>query len=232
MSKSEHRSVATGPTTGPWWLRLLLVAVGLGLWFGTQYLIGMRAVPESGIGDTVLDLLAPLHRYFWEHEQAADLLLIVSSAIIDVLGVFLLAWSIFGKSIRPFLGLLMLFALRQACQALIALPAPSEMIWRQPELFGVPIYSLLVTPKVANDFFFSGHTALAVYGAIELVRFGGRRWLPLGAAIAVFEAAVVLVLRAHWTMDVYAGVVTAILIAIIAKQIAPPVDRMLGKIRS
>lgn len=217
--------------TGPWWLRLLLVVVGLGLWFGTQALIGMRPAPESGIGDTVLDLLAPVHRDLTEHPQAADLLLIVSSAIIDALGIFLLAWSVFGKSIRPFLGLLILFALRQACQALMALPAPPGMIWRQPELFGMPIYSLLVTPKVANDFFFSGHTALAVYGAIELVRFGGRRWLPLGILIAAFESLVVLVLRAHWTMDVYAGIVTAILIAIIAKQVAPPVDRVLGKVR-
>jgi len=217
------------PPKSPWWLRLLLVAVGLGLWFGSQYLIGMREAPEHGIGDTVLDLLAPLHAWLLEHPQAADLVLIVSSAIIDVLGIFMLAWSIFGKSIRPFLGLLILFALRQACQALIALPTPPEMIWRQPELFGVPIYSLLVTPDVKNDFFFSGHTALAVYGAIELVRFGGRRWLPLGVTIALFEAFVVLVLKAHWTMDVYAGVVTAILIAIVAKQLAPPVDRLLSR---
>ena len=39
------------------------------------------------------------------------------------------------------------------------------MIWHDP---GFP--SFLVTYHVANDFFFSGHTAIAVFGAIELSR--------------------------------------------------------------
>ena len=63
-----------------------------------------------------------------------------------------------------------LFGLRQMCQAVSALPLPEGMIWRSP---GVP--SLLVTYDVANDLFFSGHTAMAVYGAIELARWGGAR---------------------------------------------------------
>jgi len=49
-------------------------------------------------------------------------------------------------------------------QAVCALPPPPNMIWHYP---GFP--SLLVTYHVANDFFFSGHTAIAVFGAIELV---------------------------------------------------------------
>ena len=62
--------------------------------------------------------------------------------------------------------------------------------------------SLLVTYGVATDLFFSGHTALAVLGAIELAR-TGRPWLRrLGWALALFEAGTVLVLRADWTMDV------------------------------
>jgi len=45
-------------------------------------------------------------------------------------------------------------------QATTALPAPPGMLWRDP---GFP--SLLVTYSVGNDFFFSGHTAFAVFGA-------------------------------------------------------------------
>jgi hypothetical protein len=45
------------------------------------------------------------------------------------------------------------------------------MIWRYP---GVP--SLLVTYGTSNDLFFSGHTALAVYGSIELAWWGGPAW--------------------------------------------------------
>ena len=84
-----------------------------------------------------------------------------------------------------------------------ALPAPTDAIWHYP---GFP--SILVTYGVANDYFFSGHTAIATLGAMELARVG-KRWLTVAAAgIVLFEAATVLVLRAHYTMDVFTGLVT------------------------
>src|ERR671922_66231 len=123
------------------------------------------------------------------------------------------------------LALFLLFGLRQICQALCALPAPEGMIWRSP---GVP--SLLVTYGVANDLFFSGHTALAVYGAIELGRWGGPAWAAVGAAVAVFETLTVIVLRAHYTMDVFAGAVTAFAAAVVAAWSAPACDAALVRL--
>jgi hypothetical protein len=211
------------PKAGPllWGLRIALVVIGLVAWFGTQALIGSR--PYTGtIGDGVLDLLSPVHSYLMEHGAARNALLISSSAVIDALGVFLLISSVVGKSMRPFVGLLMLFALRQLCQAICVLPKPEEMIWGYP---GFP--SLLVTYGVGNDLFFSGHTAMAVYGAFEMGRM--KRWLvPGGVVIVVFEIFTVLALRAHWTMDVYAGAVTALLVGILAGWVSPVVDRALA----
>jgi len=132
------------------------------------------------------------------------------------------ALAIFGSSVRPFLGLLLLFALRQVCQALCALPAPERMIWRNP---GFP--SLLVTYGTASDLFFSGHTAIAVYGSLELAHYAGIPGALLGIAIAVLEAAAVLILRAHYTMDVFAGAVTALWVWTAASMLAPGVDRAL-----
>jgi hypothetical protein len=215
----------TRPPQAPWWLRVVLVIVGLAAWFGTQALIGARPLPDSGkIGDVLLDWSAPVNQFLWDHSLWANSLLIVSSAIIDGLGVFLLARSIFGPTIRPFLGLLLLFGLRQICQGLCALPQPDGIIWRDP---GFP--SLFVTYKVANDFFFSGHTAIAVFGAVELARIGWR-WLgPVAVAVALFQTAVVLVLRVHYTMDVFAGAVTALLVALVVSHLAPPCDRALAR---
>jgi len=112
--------------------------------------------------------------------------------------------------------------LRQIMQAICALPTPPNMVWHNP---GFP--SLLVTYSVANDYFFSGHTAIAVFGARELARFG-RRWLT-GVAIGVvlLEVATVLVLRAHYTMDVFAGIVAALWVANACNRISPHVDRLL-----
>jgi hypothetical protein len=106
--------------------------------------------------------------------------------------------------------LLVLFGLRQITQMLCALPQPAGLIWPE-EGPGFP--SLLVTYQVANDFFFSGHTAIAVFGAIELGRFvrgrlGGIAACTAQAVIclaATFLVTVVLLLRAHYTMDVFAG---------------------------
>ena len=211
--------------SAPWWLRAAFVVLGLIGWFSTQAMLGARVSQPGVIGDGLLDLLADVNRYLNANPRAADSLLIVSSAIIDVLGVFLLAQSIFGKTVRPFLGLLMLFGMRQISQSLCALPAPDGIIWRFP---GFP--SLLVTYDVASDFFFSGHTALAVLGAVEVVRFGGRWWLPVGVFIAVFQSVTVLALRAHWTMDVFTGAIVALYVAILAERWAPWCDGMLARV--
>lgn len=203
-------------------LRVALTAVALVIWFWTQSLIGARSLPPAGIGDGLHALTAPLNQYLQSHAAAANTLLIFSSAIIDLLGIFLLASWIFGPTVRPFLGLVMVLGLRQLMQALVALPAPPNAIWHNP---GFP--SLLVTYGVANDYFFSGHTAIAVLGAIELARFG-RRWLTaLAFMIVFFEVATVLVLRAHYTMDVFTGMVTALYIAYLANRISPRLDSIL-----
>ena len=218
--------MSTSTTTAPWWLRVLFIVVGLIAWFWTQSLIGSRTLPEGVvIGDGIHDVLAGPNQYLHGNPGAANALLICSSAVIDSLGIFLLAVSIFGNTIRPFLGLLLLFGMRQICQLLCALPPPSGIIWRDP---GVP--TLLVTYDVATDFFFSGHTGLAVLGAVELTRFGNHRWLYLGVAIILFEVFAVLVLRAHYTMDVLTGAIAARYATMLAARWAPWCDGLLARI--
>jgi PAP2 superfamily C-terminal len=209
--------------------RAAFVVVGLAAWFWTQSLIGARAQqPDSsnGIGDGIHELLAVPHQFLVDHPHVADWLLIFSSAVIDLVGIFLLAASIFGPSIRPFLGLLLVFAMRQICQMLCALPPPTGMIWRYP---GFP--TLLVTYDVSTDFFFSGHTALAVLGAVELTRIMGRRWLLVGILIVLFEATTVLLVRAHYTMDVFTGAVAARYATLLADRWAPWCDAWLGGLK-
>jgi hypothetical protein len=211
-----------GITPPPVSLRLGLVLVGLCIWYVTQALLKYRPSGSGVIGDGLHTLTARCFRFLTEHPKWADGLLIVSSLGIDLLGGFVLVQSIIGPSVRPFIGLFIVFGLRQICQAVCALPPPAGMIWRRP---GFP--SLLVTYGVANDLFFSGHTALAVYGAIELGRWGGPPWAVVGVIVALFETATVIVLRAHYTMDVFTGAVTAFAAAVIAEWCAPACDAAL-----
>jgi hypothetical protein len=192
-------------------IRLLVTTVALVIWFWTQSLIGARGLPGAVIGDRLHNATASLNLYLHAHPSAANVVLIASSAIIDLLALFLLSRWIFGASTQPFLGLVIVLGLRQITQALVTLPIPPNAIWHYP---GFP--SLLVTYGVANDYFFSGHTAIAVLAATELARLG-RRWLTgLGLLIVLFEILTVLVLRAHYTMDVFTGVVTGLYAAHLA----------------
>ena len=185
-------------------LRIGIVAASLLAWFVSQSLIGSRGLKSGQITDGIHELTAPLHRYLQDNPKRANAVLIVSSAFIDLFGIFLIGAGIFGPTLRPFAALLILFFMRQVCQSVCALPVPPGMIWRHP---GFP--SLLVTYGVANDFFFSGHTAIAVLGAIEAARLFPW-WVGVAAAVvAVLEAGVVLVLRAHYTMDIFGAVVAA-----------------------
>ncbi len=173
-------------------------------WFSSQSLISARKVRAGFIGDGIHELSAPLHAFLATHPRCANMVLIVSSAIIDVLGLFLILASVFGPNMQPLAALIILFLMRQICQGFCALPVPPGMIWRHP---GFP--SLLVTYNVANDFFFSGHTAIAVLAAIEAAQLFPW-WLAAAiSCIAFAEALVVLILRAHYTLDVFAAIVAA-----------------------
>ena len=203
-------------------LRIIVTGIALAIWFWTQSLLGHRVMPSSGLGDALHNWTAGLNSYFYRSPAAANALLILSSALIDALGLFLLGRWLFGPSVRPFLGLVVLLAMRQVMQAVCALPPPPNMIWHYP---GFP--SLLVTYNVGNDFFFSGHTAIAVFGGIELARLG-KRWLTaLAVAVALFEIAAVVVLRAHYAMDIFAGLLAALWVAQVSKQLSPHLDARL-----
>lgn len=202
-------------------LRTGVIAGALVAWFWTQSLIATKAGKKNCLGDVVHDLTAPLHRYFLLNDRAANAALIGSSIFIDLFGIFLIAAAIFGPTFAPFFAVMIVFGLRQVCQSLCTLPPPPGVIWRDP---GFP--ALLVTYKVGNDFFFSGHTALAVLGAIEVAALGPAWLAVIAAAIALGEMTIVLVLRAHYTLDVVAGALAAFLAAEAGRKLAPAVDAL------
>ena len=201
-------------------LRIVVTVAALAFWFWTQALIGSRPLPTAGIGDWTHTFTASANQYLLAHPAAANVLLIISSALIDLMAIFLLGRWLFQGEPRPFLGLVMVLGLRQIMQACVSLPAPSNEIWHYP---GFP--SLLVTYGVSNDYFFSGHTAIAVLAATELARLGRKRWTALGIAIVAFEIATVLVLRAHYAMDVFTGLIAGLYAAHLADRLSSRLKR-------
>ena len=203
-------------------LRAGFVAVALALWFWTQRLLNRRAPSGNRVGDRLHDWSTPLNTWLSANPRAANGTLITTSALVDLFGLYLLGSAIFGPTLRPFVALLILFGLRQICQAICTLPTPAGAIWRYP---GFP--SLLVTYGTANDFFFSGHTAISALGAIELIH-AAPGWLAVICVIvAAVQATTVIVLRVHYTMDVFAALFTAWGAFTIARLVAPWIDTSL-----
>ena len=202
--------------------RGVVVALALGGWFWSQRLIGKRQPPVGSIGDGVHAMTARFNGWLNSHRGWSNGVLIATSALIDVLGLYIIGMSLFGPTLRPFVGILIVFILRQACQAVVSLPEPPGMIWHRP-----PFPSLLVTYGVATDLYFSGHTAIAVFGACEVARLGIPGLTAVAAAVAALEAVTVLVLRAHYTMDVFTAVFVALFASSAAAVLAPTCDRLL-----
>ena len=212
-------AVISWPTVG---LRTGVVAGALVIWFWTQSLIARKTAAKDGIGDLVHDLTARWHQFLTTNHRAANAALITSSLFIDIFGLSLIGLSIFSSTFAPFLAMLIVFSLRQICQGSCTLPPPPGIIWRHP---GFP--ALLVTYEVGNDFFFSGHTSLAVLGAIEVAHLGPPWLAMLAAVIALGEMLTVIVLRAHYTLDVVARFFAAFFAADVAHWLAPAVDAWL-----
>ncbi len=205
-----------------WVTRVTLIALCLVGWFWSQRFFATRETPRGTLDDALHKWTAPVNRHLHTHPRQANALLIATSLIIDAVTLFVLVRAIFGPTFEPFVGLFVLFALRQACQALCALPIPDGQIWHDT---GVP--TLFVTYNTKGDLFFSGHTALAVYGGIQLASLGTPLWIGLGVVVIFIESVAVIVLRAHWTMDVFTAVVTAILVSSVGVTLAVPVDGLL-----
>jgi hypothetical protein len=191
-------------------LRVLAIVAGLVVWFVTQKWIGARTVKDGELYDHLHVVTAGWNRWLHEHPRAASAVLVASSLCVDAVTLFVLVRAVFGPSFMPFWGLLALFMMRQLSQAFVALPPPPGIIWRDP---GFP--SLFVTYGVGNDFFFSGHTALAVYGAMQLAALHIPALTIAGIVVAVLQIVAVIALRAHWTMDVIAGLAAAIAVGLL-----------------
>ncbi len=185
--------------------RALVVVGSLGIWFLSQWWLARFRKNLPPFYDAVHEWTKDLNKYFLTHRRACNALLISSSLLIDALVIFIIVISVWGPSFRPFLALMVLFIFRQLSQGLVTLPIPEGNIWHYP---GFP--SLTVTYGISNDLFFSGHTALAVLGSLEMIHLGSWPLMVAALAIAAYEALVVLVLRAHWTADVICGYFAAV----------------------
>jgi len=96
---------------------------------------------------------------------------------------------------------------------------PEGYLWDYP---GFP--SLFVSYLKSNDFFYSGHVGLPVLQICEFYKIKKYNLIPLSAFIVVLEFFTMIVLRGHYTVDLFAGIIIAHYSFMISDQLIYIVD--------
>lgn len=172
------------------------------IWQCSQVYISENKVntDDNGMGDRLLHngITDQIHAVLTsENGTLAKLLLIVSSFLIDVHTVHLFL----DRSHLRFLICGMF--LRQLCQYFTALPLIPGQYWEHP---GFP--SVFVIYGVGNDYFFSGHTYLAMCATGLLFQSKKRSTRIYAFLFALLEISTVVVLKGHYFMDIYTAIMT------------------------
>lgn len=99
------------------------------------------------------------------------------------------------------------------------LGTPDGCIWKYP---GFP--SLVVSYNMTQDFFFSGHVGFTTFCALENYSLHKFKLAALAAFSTFFEILVLVFTRAHYTIDLFTGIVIAHYCWIISGRIAKKLD--------
>jgi len=208
----------------PWYWLALIMAIGIPIYFITQSFIGSITPPDCGIGDKLQLWTAGINEFLQDHHKTANCLIIAYAAIGDVVVLFLIICSLWQSSIRPMLPLLVFLILRETMQTLISLPVAPGLIWRYP---GFP--SLFSHYSINTDFYFSAYVGINLLGNLELERFRINWLSALGLVLLGFEALIDIVLRSHYTPDIYTSIITAFFCYLVTQPLVPPIDRAFKK---
>lgn len=183
--------------------RLFILLFALVAWHSTQTLLMSDIIANQKIIDRSHDFFFFIHNFMKEHTEFTRYNFILTSLLIDVNVVYICIKYLMGGNGRSIFIFFVGLILRQICQFTNRLPTPNDMIWFHP---GIP--SMLVTYYVLNDFFFSGHTYVALCAGLEIIS-SKNFWAKLyGTLFIIYEIMLIITTNSHYFMDVYGAVAT------------------------
>ena len=189
-------------------------------------LTGMMITKESVTfyKDKLFDFTSGLNQYFEVHDTERHLIEATSSFLVDFLLVaFSVKYALWGKSWREVICSSCFYTVRAAVQGIFLMGFPENYIWDYP---GVP--SLTVPYYRTADFFYSGHVGIMTFCALENYNSGYYKLMVLSVIATLFEFFVMVVLRAHYSIDLISGVVFAHYIWILSGRASKYIDSWLG----
>jgi len=159
-----------------------------------------------------------------ENDLYLRILIIIGGLLMDVViigGLILIA--IRGKSWRLAVSLFLLYGSRGFLQEIYSMSHHEEYLFKNPG-----IYSLTVPYFKTTDYFFSGHVSLPILLGIEFYKTGRKRLSIFCAITTVYEFIMMLLLRGHYSIDLYAALIFSCYYARIAETLCKPLDKYIN----
>jgi hypothetical protein len=199
--------------------RVLVLFTGYCFWHITQLLLSTDISSDNSIIDRIhnTNLVNSIISLLNDNHALASANFILTSFLIDINMFYVAHKFLLAKSgsnqekhtRRTMFILLVGFVCRQICQYINRVPKPENMIWFDP---GVP--AILVTYIVENDFFFSGHTYVAITSGLFIIHDNTNLFVKIyGTLYIIYEILFVLFTRSHYFMDIYGAVATYFMIS-------------------
>ena len=192
--------------------RLFLLLTAYFLWHLSQQFLSTDVKTEFLIVDRLHDssFFTMINEYLANNSFIAAANFILTSLLIDMNVLYIayryLKTNNFKKTMFILFGG---FMCRQLCQYINRLPVPNNMVWFDP---GFPAF--LVTYVVENDFFFSGHTYVALSVGIAIVSGSKNIFVKMyGIFFILYEILFIISIRAHYFMDIYGAIATYFMLA-------------------
>ncbi len=197
---------------------ILLLIGGLWFYFFTQGLIGNVVPSTCLIGDRLQALTASGNAFLLTHPNWANGLIILYATLGDIYLLFFFIAALWTRSFRMAIPLFVFLAGRQIVQLLVTLPLPEHLIWHYP---GFP--ALFASYNITHDFYFSAYIGINLLVTLELLKYR-IKWLTIvGFLIVTIEAIASVLLRIHFTTDIYTSIIFAIFIYL---YVSPLSDRI------
>jgi len=162
-------------------------------------------VPQC-INDHMFNWVAPINAFLQANWGYRNALIMMASLIMDTLfSMMCLRFILYHKNVRLLTTVLVFYIVRAIIQQLytVTMP-PSGYIWGSPGIF-----SIVVPYFATNDFFYSGHVGICFIAFLEFRKDGCQILKTLAFIGLWLEAFTLLVSRAHYSVDLIAGLIFA-----------------------
>ena len=195
-------------------LRLFLIFLG-SIFMILNSVMGI-AIPSTSvacINDKALSLASPLNSIFKAHHIIKYIITIISSLSIDIVIIYtLIRWFLSGKKANYIVSLVIYLISYLIIKQLFLVREPDGYIWEFPYF-----PSVFVSYKQTSSLFYSNGLGVLMITCLELKENEKKIMFKITTSLLVFESLLMIVLQAHFIIDIFTAIFMGHYIYIIVK---------------